>query len=304
MRCGSQLTCNREGTLKALSSSVFEALKTVGILRRFREQRGGQMRSTSRFSTSFFSSKFKVSANVVDLHKTSSASSNIQDHTYDAITETIPNAVSPYPFISTSSSGRSTFESTTINVASTPRGEPSSSSTKRNCTTSKLKIVHLNIRSLRSPSHLTELRDWAAANKTDVITISETWLNTTLTNSEVSIDGYKLYRQDRLRKRGGGVCAYIRKDITVTVLKEISHLSDNYFHQFWLKLQYRKLRSVVICISYRPPDCPLSFSEELLKPSYIQALTMNKPIVVLGDLNCNQGHPTTIFGKISVRKTI
>ena len=120
-----------------------------------------------------------------------------------------------------------------------------------------------------------------------MITISETWLNTTVTNSEVSIDGYKLYRQDRLRKRGGGVCAYIRKDITVTVLKDISHLSDNYFHQFWLKLQYRKLRSVVICISYRPPDCPLSCFEELLKPSYIQALTMNKPIVALGDLNCN-----------------
>ena len=89
----------------------------------------------------------------------------------------------------------------------------------------------MNIRSLRSPSHLTELRDWAAANKTDVNTISETWLNTPVTNSEVSIDGYKLYRQDRLRKRGGGVCAYIRKDITVTVLKDISHLSKNYFYQ-------------------------------------------------------------------------
>ena len=35
------------------------------------------------------------------------------------------------------------------------------------------------------------------------------------------------------------------------------------------------------------PDCPVSCFEELLKPSYIQALTMNKPIAVLGDLNCN-----------------
>ena len=43
----------------------------------------------------------------------------------------------------------------------------------------------------------------------------------------------------------------------------------------------------MICISYRPPDCLLSCFEELLKPSYIQALTMNKPIAVLGDLNCN-----------------
>ena len=236
MRCESQLTRNRKGTLKPLSSSVFEALKTVGILRRFHGQRGGQLRSSSHFSTSFSSSKFKVLAIVVDWHKTSFVSSNIQVHTYDAIMETISNAVSPYP--STSSSGRSAFESITINVDSPPRSQPSSSSAQRNCTTSKLKIVHLNIRSLCSPSHLTEFRDWAAANKTDVITISETWLNSTVTDSEVTIDGYELYRQDRLRKRGGGVCACIRKDITVTVLKDISHLSKNYFYQFWLKLQY------------------------------------------------------------------
>ena len=168
MRCESQLTHNREGTLKPLSWSVFEALKTVRILRRFRGQRGGQLKSSSRFSTSFSSSKFKVSANVVDVRKTSSS----QVHTCDVIMETISNAVSPYP--STSSSGRSTFESTTINVACTPRGQPFSSSARRNCATSKLKIVHLNIRSLRSPSHFIELRDRAAANKTDVITISET----------------------------------------------------------------------------------------------------------------------------------
>ena len=43
----------------------------------------------------------------------------------------------------------------------------------------------------------------------------------------------------------------------------------------------------MICISYRPPDCSLSCFEELLKPSHILALTMNKPIAVLGDLNCN-----------------
>ena len=95
------------------------------------------------------------------MHKTSSISSDIQDHAYDAIMETIPNTVSPY--FSTSSRDRSTFESTTINLISTPRGQPSSSSARRTYTTSKLKIVHLNIRSLRSPSHLIELRDWAAA---------------------------------------------------------------------------------------------------------------------------------------------
>ena len=121
----------------------------------------------------------------------------------------------------------------------------------------------------------------------DVITISETWLNSTVTNAEVSIDGYKLFRQDRSRKRGGGVCAFIREDIKVTILKDISQVSLCHFQQLWLKLQSKKLKSVVICVSYRPPDCPLSCFEDLLKPNFIHSLTLNKPIVILGDLNCN-----------------
>ena len=43
----------------------------------------------------------------------------------------------------------------------------------------------------------------------------------------------------------------------------------------------------MLCVAYRPDDTPLSFFEDKLKPVYIQALTMNKPIIILGDLNCN-----------------
>jgi hypothetical protein len=107
-----------------------------------------------------------------------------------------------------------------------------------------------------------------------------TWLNTTITNAEIYIEGYTLYRQDRLNKRGGGVCAYIRNDIKVSKLKEISSVSENYFHQLWLKLQSKKLKSIVICISYRPSECPLSCLETNLKPSFVQALLLNKPIFI------------------------
>ena len=78
-----------------------------------------------------------------------------------------------------------------------------------------------------------------------------------------------------------------RNDIKVSKLKEISSVSENYFHQLWLKLQSKKSKSIVICISYRPPECPLSCLETNLKPSFVQALLLNKPIFILGDLNCN-----------------
>ena len=44
---------------------------------------------------------------------------------------------------------------------------------------------------------------------------------------------------------------------------------------------------MVICITYRPDDSPLNSFDEVLKPSYIQALLLDKPILTLGDLNCN-----------------
>ena len=103
-------------------------------------------------------------------------------------------------------------------------------------------MIHLNIRSLRNTAHLIQLRELATVQKLDVITISETWLNSTVTNVEVSIDGYKLFRQDRSRKRGGGVCAFIGEDIKVTILKDISHVSLCHFQQLWLKLQSKKLK--------------------------------------------------------------
>ena len=148
-------------------------------------------------------------------------------------------------------------------------------------------MIHVNIRSLRNSAHLIQLRELAVQQKLDVITVSETWLNSTVTNAKVSIDGYKLYRQDRLHKRGGGVCAFIREDIRVHIPKDIPQVLESYFQQLWLKMQNKKLKSIIVCASYRPPDSPLPSFEVLLKPSYIQALTLCKPIVILGDLNCN-----------------
>ena len=47
---------------------------------------------------------------------------------------------------------------------------------------SGLKVFHLNIRSLRNIAHLTQLRELARSGKFDIITISETWLNTSITS--------------------------------------------------------------------------------------------------------------------------
>ena len=151
-----------------------------------------------------------------------------------------------------------------------------------------LEIVHLNIRSLKNCAHLLELQQLASERKSDIIKISETWLNTVVTSSELQIQGYKLHSLDRLHKGGVGVCAYVRTYRKSSVLKGLSYTSELNFHQLWLSVQYKKLKSLlVICVTYRPEDYPLSSFEQVLKPNYIQALMLSNPIVILGDLNCD-----------------
>ena len=51
----------------------------------------------------------------------------------------------------------------------------------------------------------------------DVLAVSESWLNSTVTNAKVEIEGYKLTRLDQLGKAGGKVCLYTHS------LLEVSH---------------------------------------------------------------------------------
>lgn len=152
---------------------------------------------------------------------------------------------------------------------------------------SKFKIVHLNARSLKNRTNLSQIRELSREIKPDVLAISETWFNSTVSNAEVELEDFKLFRLDRLHKAGGGVCAYIRSGIKCHKLRNLSYISEDNFHQLWLQLQYKKLKSIVICVTYRPPDCPLNCFDTSFKPTYTKALLLGNSIFVLGDLNCN-----------------
>ena len=52
------------------------------------------------------------------------------------------------------------------------------------------------------------------------------------------------------------------------------------------QIQQRNLRSILICVVYRPPNCPISCLEEMLVPNMTHALTLNKDFLIAGDLNC------------------
>ena len=145
-----------------------------------------------------------------------------------------------------------------------------------------LNVAHLNIQSLNR-NHYTQLKRLMSVEDFDILTLSETWLNSTHTNTSILIPGYRLIRQDCLGKRGGGICAYVQSSIKVMQMKDLSTISSRGFQQLWFQIQQRNLWSILICVVYRPPNCPISCLEKMLVPNMTHALTFNKDFLIAGD---------------------
>ena len=151
----------------------------------------------------------------------------------------------------------------------------------------RIGIAHLNAGSLKNRERFAEVKDLALDKNYDILSFSETWFNTSVVNASVHLEGYNIFRLDRTRKIGGGVCAYVRSILKVKVLKDLTRISDSGMHRLWLQIQHKHLRSVIVFIAYRPPDSAISCLSDDLMPSYTHALTLNKFIILTGDLNCD-----------------
>ena len=78
-----------------------------------------------------------------------------------------------------------------------------------------LHCIHLNVRSLLPK--MSQLRIIANKTSAAVIALTETWIDNSVTNSEISIDGYTVLRKDE--KDTAEVFASILK-ITLLLTKE------------------------------------------------------------------------------------
>ena len=122
-----------------------------------------------------------------------------------------------------------------------------SSGNKSEKSNSNVKIAHLNVRSLKCREHFVLVKNAVLENKFDIFTVSETWLNSSVTDLEIEIPGYAIYRIDRQAKVGGGVCAYVSRNYRTEYLSDISLITASGFHQLWLKIHVRNMKSFIVC---------------------------------------------------------
>lgn len=152
-------------------------------------------------------------------------------------------------------------------------------------------IIHSNVRSLL-PS-IDELRHFVSVNKPHIIGISETWLDDSILDSEISLAGYKVERKDRNRS-GGGVATYISNTITSN---RRSDIEDNNIEMVCIDILLPKSKPILVCNAYRPPKDE-SFYENL-DHSFENCESLDQEIYIIGDLNTDISHQdTSIFKKL------
>ena len=124
-----------------------------------------------------------------------------------------------------------------------------------------LHLCHLNVNSLLSK--IDEIRDIANLTKPAVLGITESKLDSSVTNMEVNINGYSIIRNDRNR-HGGGVACYIKNDSCFNTKKIFPNSIEHVFFEI--------LNSDFL---------------NLLSNSFQQIDLNKKEIYLLGDLNIN-----------------
>ena len=110
-----------------------------------------------------------------------------------------------------------------------------------------LHFCHLNVNSLLFK--IDEIRDISNRIKPAVLSITESKLDSSVTNSEVNINGYSIIRNDRNRN-GGGVAFYVRNDLCFNIKNVFSNSLEHVFFEILLP----KVKPIAIGIFYRPPN--------------------------------------------------
>ena len=170
-----------------------------------------------------------------------------------------------------------------------------------------LKIVHQNIQSITKKINELRLIRSSVQSGIHFITLSETWLNEQILDSEISIEGYKVFRLDRANK-GGGIAVYAKNElsevfrldrankgggIAVYAKNELSvvrrdDLEMDGVEGLWVELFLPKSRGILLGTFYRPPNSSRYFDKEFVSKFEVMldiATAEEKEVILLGDFN-------------------
>jgi hypothetical protein len=142
--------------------------------------------------------------------------------------------------------------------------------------------MYTNIRSVRDSCKLEELKVVMKMNGVDIVGLTETWLTSDIDDAEVGIEGYEVFRKDRVvgdKLRGGGVMLYVREGLVA--VKDELKVSEG-TESLWVRIRVHKCKELAVGICYRRPDGSREEVERIIECHEFYA---ELGTVIMGDYN-------------------
>lgn len=145
---------------------------------------------------------------------------------------------------------------------------------------------HLNICSVRAKTD--QLENLFTDSNLDFLGLSETWLSKSSPVASFIMPGYKVFRKDRNKGRGGGLLMYVRDNIRC---KQIDLTCVNELECIAITITLSQQMSFNVIGVYRPPSYDVTFYEHFKR--LLKLLDTKKECKVLGDFNLNWSEKAT-----------
>ena len=149
----------------------------------------------------------------------------------------------------------------------------------------RIKCFYANARSIINKRE--DLEQYVHCDKPDIIGISESWGREGISDKELNLDGYKMYREDRKDKDGGGVLLYVNSDLISSRRYDITN--DKYKECLWCDI-YIGSQKTLLGVCYRPPpptakDAQAEQEEKEEGLVSILEKASKETVLIMGDFN-------------------
>ena len=117
----------------------------------------------------------------------------------------------------------------------------------------------------------------------DLMSFTESWLNLSVSDDNITIPSYTSYRNDRVDRIGGGVIVYVKENINCIQRIDL-HVGD--LECIWLEIKLKN-KSYLYGTFYIPPNSSQQMWDNFYH-SIDLASTTNTDLIITGDFNINQ----------------
>ena len=148
--------------------------------------------------------------------------------------------------------------------------------------------MNVNMRSLVNTAKFTKLEAliFSLPRKPDIIAITKTWVTPHYSGPYNNLDNYILVQNPRKNLKSGGVAFYIKNNLQLTVIDDLSIINEKVFESIFVKIELK--HDTITCGTiYRSPMTDSTSNQQLISNlrSVLSHLKPNTKCFIYIDFN-------------------